>query len=811
MTELPFSKECRETLRLAQESARELGHDHVGSEHLLLGLVREKQGDAAALLTAEGLNELSLLAAVEEQTGRGLNGGDPAGGLSRHAKSAVELAAEYARALSREIETTHLLLGLLRCSRSTAVRVLKNMGFEAEKLSEQAIRTLREQHDHAWQDSHVSAAQGAELKSKFLREFAQDMTQLARERVYDPVIGRETEVRRCMEILCRRRKNNPVLLGEPGVGKTAVVEELARRIAFGETAGGLGGQRILSVDLAAMIAGTKFRGEFEERLKHVLNDAEKAGNVVLFIDELHNIVGAGSAEGAVDAANILKPLLSRSGLRVIGATTFSEWRKYIERDAALERRFQSVCVEEPNGTESLHILEGLRLHYEQHHRLRILPEAMTAAVELSQRYIHDRCLPDKAIDLLDEACSRVHLQRLEEETAEQRLHARLQAVQTDLQEAVLQRNHVKAEQLRAAEADFRTELERERRRRRLRAIPCVTEEQVRAVTSERTGIPLQRLQEQEKERLLTLEERLRRRIVGQEEAIAVAARAIRRSRMGLKAEKRPIGSFLLLGSSGVGKTELCRALAEELFQEEKALIRVDMSEYREKGSVSRLIGTAPGYVGYDDGGTLVEQVRRRPYSVVLFDEVEKGGEEVWNLLLQMLEDGCLTDGHGRRADFSCTLIMLTSNIGSEKLSLPPLGFSAAEQERKLHRGAAEEELRRVFRPELLNRLDEILYFHALSEADLAEIAEKLLAETAARMARVSLALSRDKETPVSLARRSYDVRYGARPLRRLIAHEVENAVSEGLLRGEFHAGDRLYITSAGEKLAVFAASAVGNS
>lgn len=792
-----LTKDSREVLRFAQVAARELGHIYVGSEHLLLGLARKKDTAAAKLLEDAKLTERSLRSAVIGCVGRGAGGNDPAQGLSLHARGAVEEAAKTAKEWGGRIEPLHLLLGLLKSGQNMACRVLRTAGADVNVLTVRVRCALRQSY------GNTSSAEAArENGSKLLRDFTVDMNQQAKEGKLDPVIGRDKELRRMVEILCRRTKNNPVLVGEPGVGKTAVVEELARRIVQGDAPAELLGKRVLSLDMASLIAGTKFRGEFEDRLRRIIADVKKDGGVILFIDELHNIVGAGNAEGAVDAANILKPPLSRGELQVIGATTFGEYRRYIEKDAALERRFQNVQIREPDEEGALRILQGLRSKYETHHHLTITDEALTAAVRLSKRCIPDRFLPDKAIDLVDEAAARRAISREEGFGNELTLQLRLQEIARDRTAA--KRNFREIERLGYVEQDFLRQMQEERQRREQER-DYVGQEDIAAVVSDWTGIPVQKLTEDEGQRLLMLEERLRRRVVGQEEAISAIARAIRRSRTGLKDPKRPVGSFLFLGPTGVGKTELAKALAEQLFGDESAMLRFDMSEYMERGTAARLVGAPPGYVGHEDGGQLTERVRRRPYSVVLFDEVEKAHEEIWNLLLQILEDGCVTDSHGRTVDFRNAVLILTSNVGAQHSRSPQLlGFAAeteADSYERLRKGT-EEELRRTFRPEFLNRLDETVVFRPLGEEGLRAVAEKLLRELARRMGEIPLTIAADGQAVNLLARRGYDPRYGARPLRRLIVREVEDVIAEGMLGGEILAGDNLCLTAEGETLRV---------
>lgn len=811
MNGLVFSKESRRALTLAQECARELGHGYVGTEHLLVGLMRA-EGSAKGLLVLSGLTEEDVSAALIGCVGRGFSG-DPIQGLTLHARAAVETAAECARERGGEVETTHLLLGLLKEENCTAVHVLRAAKVDPGSLAVSVRDRLREAARRPQTPPFAASnVRETELRSKLLKEFTVDLNQLAREGRLDPVIGRENEVRRTVEILTRRTKNNPVLIGEPGVGKTAVAEELARRIVRGDAVGALTGKKILSLDLAALIAGTKFRGEFEDRLRKLIVDAKKDGNIILFIDELHNIVGAGSAEGAIDAANILKPALSRGEIQIIGATTFQEYRKYIEKDAALERRFQSVQVKEPCEEEALAILRGLKGRYEAYHGLSITEEAVRTAVQISSRYIHDRFLPDKAIDLLDEAAARVRL-RWEEERGDTRvLEARLSAVAEEKKEALLKRNYAAAEQLAEAERDFREELQHERTARPLAGSCAVTEEAVAAVASEWTGIPLRRLTESEAEKLMSLQDRMEKAVVGQPEATSAVARAIRRSRMGLGDPKRPVGAFLFLGPTGVGKTELSRALAEELFGDAEALIRIDMSEYTDRGAVTRLIGAPPGYVGHDEGGQLTEKLRRRPYSVVLFDEIEKAHEEIWNMLLQILEDGRVTDSHGRTADFKNAVVILTSNVGAAKAALAaaPLGFVPAGKEDDYARlcRSAKEELQHTFRPEFLNRLDEVLVFRPLRRRELSLVAEKLLGETKRRLAAASVALEAERSALELLAEKGYDPRYGARPLRRLICREVEDPIAEKLLAGELLPPVELRLCAEGDTLCIREAAAL---
>ena len=737
-----FTPKAQNTLRLAQAAAEELGHSYVGSEHLLLGLLREEENAARRALQEQAVTGEKVRDVIVEIVGSGVPGLAPPQGLTPRAKRVIENAVgESVRSGGGYVGTEHLLLGILRENGTMAMRVLRTLGADPQKLQAALLQRLSVAPRLPKAAAPRPMLREEAPRSKQLEQFTRSLNALAREGKLDPVIGRDGEISRAVRILSRRTKNNPVLVGEPGVGKTAVVEGLAQRIISGDVPEELRGVNILSIDLSAMLAGTKYRGEFEERVKNALQEVRRMGNVVLFIDELHTIVGAGSAEGAVDAANILKPALGRSEIRVIGATTLEEYRRYIEKDAALERRFQPVTVGEPSPETAEEILKGLRDRYEAHHKLAVTDEAVRACVELSVRYVPDRFLPDKAIDLMDEACSRVKMECGTRTPGLKNLEERLEQVRREKAEAIAGEDFELAAKLRDVEEDFARQLGEERsrwQRGQVDDLVAVTEEDVAAVAAEWTGIPVQQITEDERERLLRLEETLKARVVGQDEAVESVARAIRRSRVGLKEPGRPAGSFLFLGESGVGKTELCRALAQALFGQEEAMIRIDMSEYAAGHTASRLVGSPPGYVGHEEGGQLTEKVRRRPYSVVLFDEVEKAHQEVWNLLLQIMEDGQLTDGHGRRVDFSNTVVVMTSNVGARSLTerRGTLGFSSAdagEADQERVRRSVLEELKQTFRPEFLNRIDETIIFRRLGDGDLLEIARRLLRLSAGRM------------------------------------------------------------------------------
>ena len=812
MSEKKFSPRAENVLRLAQEAAGELGHGYVGCEHLLLALLREDSGNAYRALIETGLTESMVRDLIIRTVGRGMAESMPTQGLTPRARSTVELAVgEAVRAGSEMIETEHLLLGLLRDGSNMAVRLLTTAGVDVKKLYGAVVQRSGETPRAA--SSKAGRVSRTEAKSgKGLAEFTRDLTAMAREGKLDPVIGRDEEINRTIQILSRRTKNNPVLIGEPGVGKTAIAEGLAQKIVLSDVPEELMDKRLLSLDLSGMVAGTKYRGEFEERIKGLIDEVKRDGSVILFIDELHTIVGAGSAEGAVDAANIIKPALGRGEIRVIGATTLSEYRKYIEKDAALERRFQPVQVGEPTSEQTLEILKGLRDKYEAHHHLTITDEALSAAVELSRRYINDRFLPDKAIDLMDEAASRVRMEAQGASPDLKAIEEKIAAISKEKNLAISAQDYEKAAQLRDIEADYRDQAEREREHRKAQlsqSCGSVGADDIAAVVSGWTGIPVNRLTESESERLLKLEDTLHERVVGQEEAVRAVARAIRRGRVGIKDPKRPIGSFLFPGPTGVGKTELCKALAEAMFGDENAMVRIDMSEYMERHTVSRLVGSPPGYVGYDEGGQLTEKVRRKPYSVVLFDEIEKAHEDVWNILLQILEDGVVTDSQGRHVDFKNTVIVMTSNVGAKNItaSANTFGFANDEQHGEDEqfarvKTAVMAELKRTFKPEFLNRIDETIVFRRLTQDDIAEIARRMLKNTASRIAELGVTISADDAAIEKLAKVGFDPDYGARPLRRVIRNQVEDAVAEQLLEGTLKNGDTANVTVRDDELCV---------
>ena len=805
MADSRFTSTALGAIRLAQENAARLGHCYVGSEHLLLGLACQEYSLAASLLREAGADSRSLRAAVVQMVGTGAPGPTLRQGLTPRCCQVIRRAAEECRRLGGPaVGAEHLLLGVLLEPDSSAARLLGACEVDREGLR-RAVYAALGGEDGAPRPMRSREPERVSGDTRQLDQCARDLTWMAAEGRLDPVIGREEELDRVIQILSRRTKNNPALIGEPGVGKTAVAEGLALAIADGAAPAHLLGKRVCALDLSAMVAGTKYRGEFEEKLKHVLQEVRRAGNIILFIDELHTIVGAGSAEGAIDAANILKPALSRGEIQVLGATTLDEYRRYIEKDSALERRFQPVTVREPSREETLAILRGLRGRYETHHHLTITDGALTAAVDLSIRYLPQRFLPDKAIDLVDEAASRARLSTrvLPEEL--QKLEER--AVQTGrkLAEAIRKQDFEEAAMLRDAEGDFRRELEAGKRRWQAEHAPrAVGEEHIRAVLSQWTGVPVSDPTERDRQALATLEESLHRELLGQDEAARTVARAVRRGRLGLKDPRRPVGCFLLLGPSGVGKTQLCRALAAALFGSQDALLRFDMSEYMEGHSVSRLIGSPPGYVGHDEGGQLTERVRRNPWSVVLLDELEKAHRDVWSILLQVMEEGVLTDAQGRRTDFRNTVLVMTSNLGARHFRaqgrlgfLPEEGTDRAEVER-----AVLAEARRTFAPEFLNRLDGTLVFHPLDGDSLAAITRQLLDQTGERLSALGVSLQVEEEAVRLLAQAGGDRDYGARPLRRAIAAQVEDPAADLLLEGALCYGGTLRVVAEGDRIQV---------
>ncbi len=801
-----FTDRVRKVLQMAREEAARLHHEYVGTEHILLGLIREGEGVAAAVLTNLNVDLDDIQQKIEETVKKGKAAAAPGPDLpyTSRAKKVLELAMTEARELNHSyVGTEHLLLGLLREEKGIAAQVLTDAGVTLEQSRAETLRLLGSDMPQTSQGGAAAAtppaaAPKSEKKSKTpaLDHFCRDLTQLAAEGQLDPTIGRQKEIQRVMEILARRKKNNPVLIGEPGVGKTAIVEGLALLIASGQCPDVLHDHRVLSLDMAAVIAGTKYRGQFEERLKAVMNEIAQSKNIVLFIDELHTLVGAGAAEGAIDASNMLKPALARGELQCVGASTLNEYRKYIEKDGALERRFQAIIVEPPSVDETLEILKGLRKKYEDHHRVSIPDSSLSAAAELSDRYITDRFLPDKAIDVIDEAGARARLASQAPPAEIGTLKADLEKVNQEKEAAVRDQNFERAAALRDSERDLQNrirlrqeEWERERQTKR----PIIDEEAVAFIVSRWTGIPLTRLQEAETARLLRMEDEIHQSVIGQDEAITAVSRAIRRSRAGLKDPNRPIGSFIFSGPTGVGKTELARALAKFLFADPAALIRVDMSEYMEKFSVSRLIGAPPGYVGYEDSGTLTKAVRRKPYSVVLLDEIEKAHPDVFNILLQVLDEGHLTDNYGRVIDFKNTVVIMTSNVGARDITQSKaLGFHGGDRARTFEKIAemVKEEIGKVFNPEFLNRLDEVIVFHPLEKSHIAQIVGVVLKDVQRRIG------DEVKLTPAAtdfLVEHGYDQTYGARPLKRAIQRYIEDPLSERILTGEFTRGDEIEV------------------
>jgi len=800
-----FTERAKEAIGHAHDYAASLGHGYIGSEHMLLGLSKGP-GDSVArrILLEYGLSTDLLTDLVEKYVGRG-EPGQPTQGLTPRAKRVIELAMASAAQLGhRFVSTEHLLMGILREHESVAAKLIASVGVDLNRMYTDLVNVFGSL-DFSTQGTTASPRATKRPETKTLNQFSRDLTDQAASGGLDPVVGRDKEINRVVQILSRRSKNNPVLIGEPGVGKTAVAEGLAQRIISGDVPEDLRDKRIVTLDLTGMLAGTKYRGDFEERIRTAMEEVKKAGDIILFIDELHTIIGAGAAEGAIDAANIVKPALGRGEIQIIGATTLDEYRKHIEKDAALERRFQPITVEEPTEEESVKILRGLRDKYEAHHKLKITDEAIEAAVTMSSRYITDRYLPDKAIDLIDEAASRVRMESLTAPRDLKEIETKVEALRMEKEEAIRGQNFERAALLRDDENTLRAELEEHRRRweeTRQGHGKSVLKEDIAAVVSGWTGIPVMSLTEDESQRLLAMEDILHRRVVGQDEAVKAVARAIRRGRVGLKDPKRPTGTFLFLGPTGVGKTELCRALAEAVFGDEEAMIRVDMSEFMEKHTVSKLIGSPPGYVGYDEGGQLTERVRRKPYSVVLFDEIEKGHEDVFNILLQIMEDGILTDGQGRRVDFKNAIIVMTSNVGAKNITekRKQLGFSVAEapqpgatQTVEEIRGAVMEDLKKTFRPEFLNRIDETIVFHQLSRVDIGEIAAKMLSGVTGRIEALGIHLTVEQSAIDILAERGFDPVYGARPLRRAIQSAVEDKAAEQLLEGRIKAGDTVEV------------------
>jgi ATP-dependent Clp protease ATP-binding subunit ClpC len=810
-----FTERARQVVVLAQEEARTLKHNYIGTEHILLGLLREEEGLAARVLESLDITVERVRAQVVRIVGSGeevTSGQIP---FTPRAKKVLELALREALSLGHNyIGTEHILLGLVRENEGVAARILLDFDADSEKIRNEVIRMLsgpggRRQQGSSGSGSSGSgaSAQGEKKSSKLLDQFGRNLTKLAADSKLDPVVGRETEIERIMQILSRRTKNNPVLIGEPGVGKTAVVEGLAQRITNGDVPEILKGKQIYTLDLAALVAGSKYRGEFEERLKKVMKEITQRGDIILFIDELHNLVGAGAAEGAIDAASILKPALARGELQTIGATTLDEYRKYLERDSALERRFQQIRVDQPSTEETVQILKGLRDRYEQHHKVNITDEALEASADLADRYISDRFLPDKAIDLIDEAASRMRIKSMTSPPVYRELEEEIETTRRDKEAAIEAQEFEKAANLRDKERRLtqkKRELEEQWESGESGDRPAIGEEEIADIVSMWTGIPVFKLTEAETAKLMRMEEELHKRVIGQHAAVEVISKAIRRSRAGLKDPKRPTGSFIFLGPSGVGKTELARTLAEFLFGDEEAMIRIDMSEYMEKHAVSRLVGSPPGYIGYDEGGQLTEAVRRKPYSVLLLDEIEKAHPDVFNILLQILEDGRLTDAQGRTVDFRHAIVIMTSNLGASEIAKNTgIGFTVGDETGLTYddmKGRVMGELKKAFRPEFLNRIDDVLVFHKLTKDEIKVIVDLLIRRVRESMAERELQLELTEEAKELLADKGWDPSMGARPLRRAIQRYIEDPLADFVLRSELTPGATVMVDKADEPI-----------
>jgi ATP-dependent Clp protease ATP-binding subunit ClpC len=807
-----FTERARQVVVLAQEEARTLKHNYIGTEHILLGLLREEEGLAARVLESLDITVERVRAQVVRIVGSGeevTSGQIP---FTPRAKKVLELALREALSLGHNyIGTEHILLGLVRENEGVAARILLDFDADSEKIRNEVIRMLsgpggrrQGQSGGAGAGAGAGAAGEGKKSSKLLDQFGRNLTKLAAEGKLDPCVGRETEIERIMQILSRRTKNNPVLVGEPGVGKTAVVEGLAQRITSSEVPELLKNKQIYTLDLAALVAGSKYRGEFEERLKKVMKEITQRGDIILFIDELHNLVGAGAAEGAIDAASILKPALARGELQTIGATTLDEYRKYLERDSALERRFQQIRVDEPTIDQTVEILTGLRDRYEQHHKVQITDEALRAAGELASRYISDRFLPDKAIDLIDEAASRMRIKSMTSPPANRELEGEVESTRREKEAAIEAQEFEKAASLRDKERKLtnkKRELEQAWESGESGERPSIGEEEIADIVSMWTGIPVFKLTEAETQKLMRMEDELHKRVIGQHPAIEVISKAIRRSRAGLKDPKRPTGSFIFLGPSGVGKTELARTLAEFLFGDDDALVRIDMSEYMEKHAVSRLVGSPPGYIGYDEGGQLTEAIRRKPYSVLLLDEIEKAHPDVFNILLQILEDGRLTDAQGRTVDFRHAIVIMTSNIGAAEIARnTPLGFAVSDDETGITyedmKNRIMGELKKVFRPEFLNRIDDVIVFHKLQKEEIKQIVELLLLRIRESMAERELQLELTEEAKDLLVDKGWDPAMGARPLRRAIQRYIEDPLADFVLREQLTPGATVVVDPA---------------